>query len=163
MRVFCSFLFCSISKQVPHSGPNKPDSYFCSSVTDPTHPLSFASSGPLWILASPRTFRAHRLLPPPLPPSPQSPAPQHTHTLTHTHPFVIDSVFVPLCIAVASDEDTYTEQRRSLYTAQKLQVSHQLQAAPGEEADRLGVTRHRLPDSLRSAGWYKGQDVLREG
>lgn len=42
----------------------------------------------------------------PLPPFPSTPP------RTHTHLIVIDSVFVPLCVAVASDEDTYTELRR---------------------------------------------------
>lgn len=47
--------------------------------------------------------------PPPTspPPFPTAPPPR-----THTHLIVIDSIFVPLCGAVASDEDTYTELRR---------------------------------------------------
>lgn len=82
------------------------------------HPLPLAFSDPHWDLASPWTFKTHRLLLQP-PPAPSPPPP-----CTHTHLIVIDSVFVPLCEAVASDEDTYTELRRCTHCTlrKKLQV-----------------------------------------
>lgn len=47
----------------------------------------------------------------PPPTSSDSLFPFPSNPCTHTHLIVIDSVFVPLCRAVASDEDTYTEPR----------------------------------------------------
>lgn len=47
----------------------------------------------------------------PPPTSSDSLFPFPSNPCTHTHLIVIDSVFVPLCGAVASDEDTYTEPR----------------------------------------------------
>lgn len=85
-----------------------------------THPLSLASGVPHRIFASPLNIQDTQTPPPittDLPPTP--------HFSAHTHLIVIDSVFVPLCIAVASDEDTYCGSAH-YYKLHNLQVSHQL-------------------------------------
>lgn len=77
--------------------------------TQPHPPPALSLQRPTLGLGIPLNIQDTQAPPPtssdPLTPFPFTPC-------THTHLIVIDSVFVPLCGAVASDEDTYTELRR---------------------------------------------------
>lgn len=97
MRLFCSSCAHSISKQHVHSFPILifPNATHC-------HPPPVLSLWrPTLDLRIPLKHSGHTDPPPTNLPSPPPPLSAHTHLI------VIDSVFVPLCIAVASDEDTY--------------------------------------------------------
>lgn len=118
MRLFCSSCVHSISKQHVHSFPILifPNATHCHpplvlSLWRPTSDLCIPLEHSGQTNSSPNH---HRFPPPPF--------------FAHTHLIVIDSVFVPLCIAVASDEDTYCGTAH-YYILHKLQVSHQLHRA----------------------------------
>jgi len=116
MRLCRNSCVHSISEQVFHSGlgtpilifPNATNSHPSHPQNSPHPPAALSLQHPTLGLGIPLNIQDAQTPPPSYNPPCPHPPPPHTHT----HLIVIDSVFVPLCGAVASDEDTYTELRR---------------------------------------------------